>query len=96
MKITVILAAAIGLIGTTSLAQTAAVRVSYADLDLSTRAGRAVLDHRIARAANLVCDTADFPSDLEKYAAGRSCRDRTVTAAKQAVALKIAPRYAAR
>ena len=43
---------------------TITVRVSYADLNLASAQGRAVLDRRIAGAARNICGTF-FPADLE-------------------------------
>lgn len=55
----------------TAEARTAEVR--YGDLDLTSKAGRAALERRVAAAANRVCTSAD-PRDLMARANAESCR----------------------
>ena len=54
---------------------TRAIRVS--DLDLSTAAGIARLDHRIDQAVAQICGSA-FPTDLDAQAAIARCRTATM------------------
>jgi UrcA family protein len=58
-------------------AQAATRHVSYADLDLSTASGRAIMDQRIGRAASSVC----FAQYRDLQLAG-ACRSDTVARAK--------------
>jgi UrcA family protein len=58
-------------------AQAATRHVSYADLDLSSAAGRAAMDQRISRAATSVC----FAQYRDLQLAG-ACRSDTVARAK--------------
>jgi len=44
----------------TAVQDPAAIRVSYADLNLATAAGQVELDRRIARAVEAVCPTPDL------------------------------------
>jgi UrcA family protein len=63
----------------------ATARVSYADLDLATEAGRRTLDHRIAWAVGAVCGDADI-RDLDSEMNVRHCRDTAIAGAKRQVA----------
>lgn len=56
-----------------AIAAEAGVAVQHEDLNLSTAAGRAVLDRRIDRAARLVCGTA-LTIELELAGEVNSCR----------------------
>ena len=60
-------------------AQTRAV--SYADLDLSSAAGRARLEQRLATAVRAVCGRA-APTDLNGLAQVALCRDETLADAQ--------------
>jgi UrcA family protein len=63
----------------------ATVHVSYADLDLSTPAGREKLDRRLASALDTVCPTAR-PGYLTPSPTGLRCRaltERKVAAARE-------------
>ena len=51
--------------------------VSYADLDLSSAAGRARLDQRVGAAVRAVCGRA-APTDLNGLAQVQACRDETL------------------
>jgi UrcA family protein len=54
--------------------------VSYADLNLSSAAGRATLDSRIAGAARMVCGPTKAPS-LAEHKFNRDCRDGAIAGA---------------
>jgi UrcA family protein len=56
--------------------------VSYADLDLSSAAGRGRLDQRVAAAVRAVCGTA-APADLRAAEAVRDCRAATLAQANR-------------
>lgn len=58
---------------------TRSVRVSYADLNLATQAGRAALDGRLDRAYKMVCSTP-HRGPMDRY--DRGCR-RTAVASVQ-------------
>ena len=62
------------------------VRVSYADLNLASAQGRAVLDRRIAGAARGICGTS-FPTDLRMTALVEDCRADTIASARIPAAL---------
>jgi UrcA family protein len=51
--------------------------VSYGDLDLTTSAGQATLDRRLAGAIRQVCGMA-FPSDIQSVSQVRRCRADTL------------------
>ena len=57
------------------------VRVSYADLNLTTSLDQNRLERRIAFAANVVCGTSD-PRDLNYVRAVGECRTETVADAQ--------------
>ena len=57
------------------------VRVSYADLNLASAQGRAVLDRRIAGAARNICGTF-FPADLEMAVLVHACREDAIASAR--------------
>ena len=57
----------------------AAITVGYADLNLSSAAGRNALDRRIANAAEQLCGYA-HPLELGWAAAVESCRAETIAA----------------
>ena len=69
-------------------AEKTSVRVSYADLNLTTGNGRERLQHRVAFAARLVCDTAS-PLDLKFQREVDGCRDDAISAAQPAIAAAI-------
>ncbi len=58
-------------------AGTAAIRVSYADLNLATDAGSRALYQRITAAAHRVCAVSDI-RDLDGLAADRSCEQAAI------------------
>ena len=62
--------------------ETATMTVTYADLDLSGPAGRAVLERRINMAVERVCPRADN-RDVRGALAVRDCRDAAITSARQ-------------
>lgn len=57
------------------------VRVSYADLNIATAQGRAVLDRRIAGAARSICGSY-FSTDLQMRALVEDCRDDAIASAR--------------
>ena len=67
------------------------LRVSYADLDLGSTAGRAVLEGRVRRAAARLC-VDNGVRDLERQIAGRSCIAETMASAAPQVELAVAHR----
>jgi UrcA family protein len=69
-------------------AERQSVRVSYADLNLSTDFGKAKLQRRIGYAARLVCDTA-APLDLNFARAVDECRVGAVADAQPAFAAAV-------
>lgn len=95
MKTLILIAAAALNLTAAATAQTTTT-VSFADLDVSSPAGKLVLAHRIANAARVVCDTTRSDSTLETYVAGRTCRDRAIASATKAVEAKLTPQYASR
>ena len=60
---------------------TVTVRVSYADLNLASAAGRARLDRRIAGAARSICGNF-FPAELEMAALVQTCREDAIASAR--------------
>lgn len=54
--------------------QTTSVRVSYADLDLTSEAGRGTLDRRLQRAVASLCPDDNGVRDVARLAAIRACR----------------------
>lgn len=93
--ITILTAAALGLTATASVAASTQT-VSFADLDMSSAAGKTVLAQRIANAANTVCGVDNGSTDLASHVAAHSCKVRAVAAAMAGVAMKTAPQYASR
>ena len=74
---------------TVSLAQdTNSVRVSYADLNLTTNFGQNKLQRRISYAAEFVCDKADS-FDLNYTRAVTDCRVSAISGAQPAFAAAI-------
>lgn len=71
-----------------SAAEMTSARVSYADLNLSTGTGQTKLQHRVAFAARLVCDTAS-PLDLKFEREVAGCRSGAIAAAQPAIAAAI-------
>lgn len=69
------------------------VGVSYADLNLSTEAGKAQLNHRIEIAVREVCGSQQR-NDLKSSMAVRSCTAKARENARSAVNAKIAARTA--
>lgn len=58
-----------------------AIAISYADLNLASRAGRDTLDSRIANAASQLCGQFQ-PVELGWAAAVRACQDATIASAQ--------------
>ena len=69
-------------------AERQSVRVSYADLNLTTDFGKAKLQRRIGYAARLVCDTAS-PLDMKFARAVGECRSSAVADAQPAYAAAV-------
>ncbi len=65
-------------------AQIPQVHVKYADLNVSSPAGAAVLYQRIRLAATLVCGTPD-QRDLSRLAQAKTCTDKAIANAVTAV-----------
>ncbi len=63
---------------------TAAIRISYADLNLATDAGNRALFQRITAAAHKVCAVSDI-RDLDGLAADQACERAAVEQAVQQV-----------
>jgi UrcA family protein len=61
--------------------ETVTVRVSYADLNLASAAGRARLDRRIAGAAREICGSY-FSNDLRLGALVSACRADAIASAR--------------
>lgn len=69
------------------------IRVSYADLDLSTEQGRHVMRKRLATAANMVCDEmSDLPDRLKARALYETCREEALDKATTHFAAKLKER----
>jgi len=62
------------------------LKVSYADLNLNSQTGAAVLFQRIRRAADQVCEVPGT-RDLTVLAQAKACKDHAIAAAVQAVKL---------
>jgi UrcA family protein len=76
LRISTIAALALGLVaaGAPAAAETgASVAVPYADLNLTSEAGRAALDRRLARAATQVCGGKPDLRRMQERAAFRAC-----------------------
>lgn len=68
-------------------------KVSYADLNIGTPAGRQTLAKRISGAVKRVCGTAG-PVDVRMNAAVRKCRNEAVSSANLQVERALANRFA--
>jgi UrcA family protein len=77
-----------------AIASEAGVRVAYADLNLESAAGRAVLERRLDRAARSVCGTA-LHIELHIAAGVEACRADTIAAARQQLGAAAGEQYAA-
>jgi UrcA family protein len=56
------------------------ITVKFRDLDLSNKAGIALLYRRIEAAASRVCGSVD-PRDLARWATAKACQDRAISRA---------------
>lgn len=65
------------------------VAVSYADLNISSVAGRHTLEGRVARAAATLCLNAR-PTPIDEYMAGRECYSGAMARAKVDINLAVA------
>jgi UrcA family protein len=79
-----IVATAAARAGSAAPPATAAIKVSYADLNLATDAGSRALYQRITAAAHKVCAVSDI-RDLDALAGDQSCERAAVTQAVQQV-----------
>jgi UrcA family protein len=84
LKIAAALAACLAVAGVANAESAPAVRVSYADLNLSTPQGSRALYTRIVSAANEVCQADDI-RDLQAMAARNSCRAAAIAQAVREV-----------
>ena len=86
-----ILCASLCLIGATAPANAGEIvhsrTVSYADLNLSTPAGRAILDRRVDQAAHAVCNAGGSVELAEWVAASRCVKQAKASAAINTAAL---------
>ena len=64
------------------------VKVSHADLNLASAAGRATLDRRVAAAVRQACATSGY--DVREAAAASKCRTNATNAARAASQAAIA------
>ena len=78
LKLTLL--AAVALSSTAALADAPTMRVSYADLNLTSPAGVAALKARVARAATTVC-ALDGSRDVQSLMAERACRSAALASA---------------
>lgn len=62
------------------------ISVSYADLDLSHPAGRAVLEQRISEAVDTVCAGRPAPTQLNQQQLYRACQQHAWSGARQQMA----------
>lgn len=72
------------------------IRVSYADLNLSSSAGSETLARRINNAANSACDVDSNQRSLALRANSARCHDVAVSGARIAIAAAKAPVLASR
>ena len=70
-----------------AMAQSRSMTVRHGDLNLSTDAGRATLNHRIERAAKTVCGYAVM-LDLRASMAVDECRSGAIDAAQEQLAAR--------
>ena len=91
-------AAIIALAASVATAQpvTTDIRVSYADLNLGSDAGQAVLAKRIETAANSACGANANQRDLSMKRNSSSCSAAAVSKANLAIASAKAPVFASR
>lgn len=64
----------------------ASIRVSYADLNLSTDLGKKTLDRRVDAAAKAVCDFDPYERDLSRVLISAHCTRAAVSQARVAMA----------
>jgi UrcA family protein len=72
-----------------TVAAAPSARVSYAELNLASAAGRATLDARVRSAARRLC-LPHGTSDLVREAAGRACLVEAIASARPQVARALA------
>jgi UrcA family protein len=69
-------------------AESNSVRVTYADLNLTSDSGQQILEHRIVRAARIVC-VYDDGRDLDLAIDTNACRSDAVASAQPAYAAAV-------
>ena len=90
LAVAAILAASVLVAPTVSQAETTnSVRISYADLNLATKAGQHNLQHRIAYGARIVCEIEDS-RQLLLAAATNACRGDAIDGARPAYEAAVA------
>jgi UrcA family protein len=67
-----------------AMAETASVRVRYADLDLSSADGQRAFNRRIAAAGRQICGAADSERGLSRRASINKCLSEVRTSAEPA------------
>lgn len=89
---------AAGFVATDATAQAVSttVRVSYADLNLSSSAGMNTLTRRINAAANTACAVEPGQRDLTSKGNSARCHVAAVASARTAIAAATAPMFASR
>lgn len=88
--------ASLGMITPAHAQETNAVRISTADIDLSSSKGQRILDLRIARAADTLCYDANVRLDISARKSSKSCRASVVRAAQTAIDTRTAVQIASR
>ena len=64
-------------------------RVSYADLDLATRAGQATLQHRVAHVIDVVCG-ASYGGLLSEAVATKTCKRQALASTARQMTVAVA------
>lgn len=77
-----LIAAATPALAAAPVTEPTAIRIAYADLDLSSAAGRKALSQRIDRAAAKACAVPTDYRDLAALQHSMDCRTRAATAAQ--------------
>ncbi len=81
--------AVLAFVGVSAAAETRSTKVSYADLNLATPSGVAILEKRIVHAAKQVCGSADIFDRLDVMDM-EHCRTKAIGDAVPRVALAVA------
>ncbi|QMW24381.1 UrcA family protein [Sandaracinobacteroides saxicola] len=80
----------VGVAGPAQAAEVHSVRVSHADLDLGTVAGRTTLENRIRQAAKSVCGVSADSRDLLAKEKARECMVAALEGSRAAVTAVVA------